>query len=209
MGDKSVAINLETKLDPVTPEQTFGPEKYISDLVPILQKHNMEKRVTIQSFDWRTLIGIKKAFPKTQLVALADATTITPDDGRGVSGYPWLGGLNLDDFGGDWIKAAKSFGASIISPDFAATGATVNSPDYTPFLTKEMVEEAKKLGMTTVPWTVNDESSIEDAILKGVDGIISDYPERIIAVANKLGMRAGKKGKKVKEQCLKSGGAKN
>lgn len=163
----------------------------------------MAQRTTIQSFDWRTLVGIKKSFPDIKLVALADATTIVPaSDGT----YPWLGGVDLRDFSGDWVKAAKSIGADIISPRWAVAGTTVNSPTYRPFLTEEMVRVAEKLRMETVPWTLDDEVSIEDAIVKGVKGVISNYPERVIAVANTLGIKAGKKGKKVPEKCLKNGG---
>lgn len=76
------------------PNETLPLENYINDIVPILQKRGYADRTSIQSFDWRTLVGIKKKFPKTKTVALLDYTTIVAED-RGVPGYPWLGGVNV------------------------------------------------------------------------------------------------------------------
>jgi glycerophosphoryl diester phosphodiesterase len=36
-GDSGVMINLETKLDPLKPNETLSVKNYITDLVPILQ----------------------------------------------------------------------------------------------------------------------------------------------------------------------------
>lgn len=79
------------------PNETLALENYINNIVPILQKRRYAERTYIQSFDWRTLIGIKKKFPKTRTVALLEPATIASED-RGVSGYPWLGGVNVCAF---------------------------------------------------------------------------------------------------------------
>lgn len=124
--------------------------------MPILQQKGYADRTVIQSFDWRTLIGIKAKYPKTRTVALLDDTTIVPFD-RGVGGYPWLGGIDLEeDFRGDWIAAAKSIGAYVVSPVHGVpSSATVNTPGYKPFVTKKVVEEAKRRGLLVIPWTVS------------------------------------------------------
>lgn len=46
-------------------------------------------------------------------------------------------------------------------------------------LSKETVNSAQQLGMKVIPWTVNDEASIQRLIAWGVDGIITDYPPSI------------------------------
>lgn len=121
--------------------------------MPILKKHRFDKRAYIQSFDWRTLIGIKEKFPEIRLVALLDDTTVVPaDDGT----YPWLGGIDVEeDFDGDWIKAARSIGAVVLSPVHGVpSGSSVNTPGYVPFTTADVVERAHELGMQVIPWTV-------------------------------------------------------
>ncbi|KAG9662766.1 putative glycerophosphodiester phosphodiesterase, partial [Aureobasidium melanogenum] len=168
-GDKGVTINLETKLSPTAPNETLSVDTYITVLMPILQKHGFESRASIQSFDWRTLIGIHAAYPTVPIVALLDETTVVPDETNKTypwlknSKYPWLGGLDLDDFSGDWAAAAHSIGSSILSPNHGtgnSSDATVNSPLYKPFTTKDVVDRAHALGMQVIPWTVDAEVTI-------------------------------------------------
>ena len=62
-------------------------------------------------------------------------------------------------------------------------------PDiYSPWergLEPETVAAAHALGMRVVPWTVNEVTRMEELIAMGVDGIITDYPDRISQVANR------------------------
>ena len=197
-GDRGVTINLETKLDPTKKNETLPVEKYIDDLVPILQKHNFASRTTIQSFDWRTLIGIKEKFPTTVTVALLDDETTTPDsDGS----YPWLGGVNVTD--DDWVSAAASIKAGILSPVHGLkSNFTVNSPGYKPWVTKERVDQAHELGMKVIPWTVDYEVTINKLIDDGVDALISDYPERVMWIAKQRGLSSGRARNPSKPECL-------
>jgi len=61
----------------------------------------------------------------------------------------------------------------------AAFGAKIWSPDAKA-MTPEKVAQAHKLGMRVVVWTANEPDEIESMIKLGVDGIISDYPERVL-----------------------------
>lgn len=93
-GQLGVNKSDKTKLDPVRPNETLPVEKYIDDLVPYIEEYGFgPDRVVIQSFDWRTLIGIKEKFPAYTTVALLDDTTIIAED-RDSTGYPWLGGID-------------------------------------------------------------------------------------------------------------------
>ena len=51
---------------------------------------------------------------------------------------------------------------------------------YHLLLNKKYVEEAHNKGFMVYSWTPNKESEIKHAIQKGVDGVISDYPDRIL-----------------------------
>lgn len=59
-------------------------------------------------------------------------------------------------------------------------------PDvYSPYyelVTEELIQYAKENNMKLIPWTVNESEDIERLIDQGVDGIISDYPDKLIEI---------------------------
>ncbi|MBI3550901.1 MAG: glycerophosphodiester phosphodiesterase [Elusimicrobia bacterium] len=68
----------------------------------------------------------------------------------------------------DLSAAARSLGADFVSPDQQ-------------WITKDEVRRLHADGVQVLPWTVNDEAGWDRMIELGVDGIITDYPERLIA----------------------------
>ncbi len=56
----------------------------------------------------------------------------------------------------------------------------IYSPNYKLVKTKAMVDSVKAKQMELIPWTVNDSLDIKRQIHLGVDGIITDYPEKLI-----------------------------
>jgi glycerophosphoryl diester phosphodiesterase len=59
-----------------------------------------------------------------------------------------------------------------------AAGGRIWSPDFTT-LTADKVAIAKRLGLRIIPWTVNEKADIARMLELGVDGLISDYPDRV------------------------------
>lgn len=59
-----------------------------------------------------------------------------------------------------------------------AAGANTWSPDFQD-LSADIVRRAHDLGMKVVAWTVNEPGDIRRVLEMGVDGIISDYPDRV------------------------------
>ena len=53
---------------------------------------------------------------------------------------------------------------------------------YYKFASKRRIEDAHEMGIKVIPWTVNAPEDIEKLIERGVDGIITDYPDRVKAV---------------------------
>lgn len=51
------------------------------------------------------------------------------------------------------------------------------SPEYK-LVTASFINECKKRGIRVVVWTVNEVDDIKKMAMMGVDGIISDYPDR-------------------------------
>ena len=175
-GDRDVRFNIETKLDPLQPELTAGPKPFVEALIAVIRDSGMESRTTIQSFDWRTLAEVRKLAPGVVTVAVTDQQPgeDTMDVGKpGAS--PWLGGLDVDDYGGSVPKAVKAIGARVWSPNALDLDARV-------------VAEAHALGLAVVPWTVNDPKDMERVLALGVDGMISDRPDLLRAVLEAKGI---------------------
>jgi glycerophosphoryl diester phosphodiesterase len=63
----------------------------------------------------------------------------------------------------------------------------VTDPDYVPYTTGELVRRARRAGLKVVPWTVDDEPTIHMLVDDGIDGLITDYPDRLREVLRQRG----------------------
>lgn len=185
-GNDKIYFNIETKsyADPADSGYKNNPDPavFVKKVYEIVKKYNMQDRITLQSFDWRTLKEMKKLDSNITLVALCSEQ---PSWGWQEGCYlkvgdkkpsPWLAGLNINDYHGDYVKAAHDIGADVISP-------------YWEELSNQLVVEAHELGMKVVPWTVNDPAKMNMLIDMGVDGMISDKPWILRDVLTKRGIK--------------------
>ena len=53
---------------------------------------------------------------------------------------------------------------------------------YFQLLTKEDVDYCHERDIKVIPWTVNKVEDMQGLIEMGVDGIITDYPDRLISL---------------------------
>lgn len=174
---RDVRFNIETKVEAAAPEETAPREQFVQRTVREVRRSGFLRNVTIQSFDWATLMRMREVEPRLPLVALTVPGFLEVGE---PGSSPWLGGLDIDDFGGDPVRAAHSFGAAAVSPLHGnPQDGTVDDPGYQPFTTREMVRRAHALGMRVIPWTVNDRATMRHLVGLGVDGIITDYPNRL------------------------------
>ena len=51
---------------------------------------------------------------------------------------------------------------------------------YFPMLNKQMLKSAQQKGMKVIPWTVNEPKDMKQLLEMGVDGLITDYPDRAL-----------------------------
>lgn len=173
----ALKLNVETKVEAGAPSETAPREQFVQVVDHEVRAADIAPQVTIQSFDWGSLMRMKQVDPRLPLVALTNYDFLqTGQPGKS----PWLGGLDIDDFGGDPLKAIDSFGASAFSPvhGFPQNGKVTDS-DYKPYVTKAMVGEAHGMGIKVIPWTVDDKPTMNKLIDDGVDGMITDYPDRL------------------------------
>jgi glycerophosphoryl diester phosphodiesterase len=169
-GAHHVRFNIETKLTPTSASETPDPETFTAAFVKAVRAAGLTKRVSLQSFDWRTLVVARRIAPEIERVCL------TMDGGpadtlrRGGGGpSPWTAGFDIDAVGGSTPRLVSTAGCQVWSPLFR---------DVTP----EALAESKSLGIKVIPWTVNERAEMARLIGLGVDGIITDYPDRLRAV---------------------------
>jgi glycerophosphoryl diester phosphodiesterase len=139
---KKVWVNIETKVEAGAPWETAPREEFVQIVARHVREAGMLDRVSIQSFDWGALMRMKEVEPRLPVVALTNGPQFLQPGQPGAS--PWLGGIDIDDFGGDLVAAAKSFGADAISPvhGFPQNGK-ITDENYEPYVTKEMVGDAQ------------------------------------------------------------------
>jgi glycerophosphoryl diester phosphodiesterase len=142
-----VRFNIETKLLATHPHETLDPDTFARALIEEIRRAGLERRATIQSFDFRTLKVVERVAPELETVYLTEEKDSIAPKVRGA-------------------------GARIWSPDFRA-------------LRRGSVQEAHQLGMRVVVWTVNEPADIRRMIEMKVDGIISDYPDRVLQALGK------------------------
>lgn len=68
-----------------------------------------------------------------------------------------------------------------------AAGGRIWSPSQAE-MDSGAVVEARALGLRVIPWTVNEPAAIERVLDLGVDGLITDYPDRVRAQMQRRGL---------------------
>jgi len=169
-GATHVRFNIETKINPNQPDDTVGAEPMTRALLKAVRDAGMTSRVAVQSFDWRTLQLVQQLEPSIPTVYLTVQTTNndTTRDGS------WNAGFKLADHG-SVPRLVKAAGGAVWSPNGGA-------------LTDALVKEAQGLGLKVIPWTINNPADMERFIAAGVDGLITDYPDRLRDVMQRRGL---------------------
>jgi glycerophosphoryl diester phosphodiesterase len=164
---RSVRLNAETKVRPDRPAEAPPPEVFAKAVVDVWRAERLEAIASVQSFDWRTLIEIRRLAPEIRTVCLTIQQAGFDNVQRGRPGVsPWTAGLDVDDVEGSVPRLAQRAGCAVWSPFFRE-------------VTPEIVREATGLGLEVIPWTVNDKADMGRLIDAGVHGIITDYPDRL------------------------------
>ena len=174
-GNAQVRFNIETKVSPLEPGQTPDPETFANTLVALIRQEGMAARVTIQSFDWRTLQIVQRIAPEIPTVYLSvqqrSLDNIWADKS---AGSPWTAGFHYKDHG-SVVKMVKAAGGTAWSP-------------FVGDLTDVTLNEAHALGIRVVVWTVNAATQIGTLLDLGVDGIISDRPDIVRQALERRGL---------------------
>jgi glycerophosphoryl diester phosphodiesterase len=147
-----VDYNIEIKSDPRGDNVYHPNPQEFSDLViSTLNDYLPMERVVIQSFDFRVLQYMHKQYPKIKLAALVE-------NDKSID-------ANLKELG---------FIPQIYSPDWKLL--TTDRVKYLHTKKVDTIKNGKKLRV--IPWTVNQLKDMKALKKMGVDGIITDYPNR-------------------------------
>ena len=139
-------FNIETKCLPAGDGRFHPkPEEFIELLMAVIKEKQLEERVIIQSFDFRTLKYLHEKYP-----AIKSAMLIEDSD--------------EEDFDGQLNKLGYT-------PEYY-------SPNHT-LVDDKLVKQCHDEGMEIVPWTVNDPKRFKKLKKLGIDGVITDYPDKI------------------------------
>lgn len=176
VGNENIRFNIETKISPLKPNDTVTPEVFADAVLALIDIHQLESRTSIQSFDWRTLQRVQNKNARIETTYLtAQQDWLNNVANIGAEPSPWTAGFDLGKAGGNVALMIKDAGGSVWSPFFGdLTGANIQA--------------AHGLGIKVIPWTVNDRDIMAELIDQGVDGIISDYPDRLREVMASKGL---------------------
>jgi glycerophosphoryl diester phosphodiesterase len=165
---KAVRFNIETKITPTSGANTPDPATFARLVLAVVREANVADRVTLQSFDWRTLIEMKRLAPEieTSCLTIQTANDNTVQQAADGGPSPWHAGFALRDHGGSLPALVKAAGCGTWSMFWRN-------------LTSKDLTEAHALGLKVLPWTVNERDQMRSLIDMGVDGIITDYPDRL------------------------------
>jgi glycerophosphoryl diester phosphodiesterase len=135
------------------------PQDFEERALRVIRDAGMTGRVIIQSFSYPSLARVKSIERSVVTAALRAATDVPPDP----------------------VTVVKAAAADLYSPSVR-------------LVTRATVEAVHRAGIPIVPWTVDDPTQMERLIELGIgtlrgDGIITNYPDRLIQVLRAKGLR--------------------
>ena len=157
--DEATWWNIELKSIPTHPGWTVSAEEMVERVLHVAGAAGALDRITVQSFDWRAPRHARRIRPSVARGWLTDARTVADAAlwlGRDVARMDAVPGAITQEGGGTW------------------------TPEHDD-LTEDQVAEAHGLGLLVVPWTVNARADMVRLIGWGVDGLITDWPDRALA----------------------------
>ena len=159
-------INLEIKSTPIEEGLTPSPEEMVKIVIDEVGRSNLSDKIIYSSFDWRVLREIKERDPKIPRAHLTSGAK-----GKIYDKSPWLDFTPLHSEV-DLPKLIKALGGSAWHPNYK----DVN---------KEIIEISRNEGLPVNVWTVNKEQDMLRMIDYGVDGIMTDYPLKLMELCDK------------------------
>jgi glycerophosphoryl diester phosphodiesterase len=154
---------IELKVNPLDEGEVGSRRRLLDGVLTSVHAAGLERQCFVHSFDWAVLELAAELAPDVIRSALVEAAVTW------VPGSPWTGSVRVGESHDDVCAGAAAVGASVISPEHVLVDAA-------------FVERAHAAGLAVLPWTVNDPARMRELVEVGVDGIVSDYPDRALSV---------------------------
>ena len=182
-GADEVGLNVEIKYDATAPDEGATRDVVVELLLAADAAGALTSRTSVQSFDWGALKRVRRADPAMRLNLLLNPRYL---EDVGTTPSPWLDDVPLGD--DDPVEVAASLGFNAVSPIHGRPYRSgVGDPAYRPVVTPELVDGAHALGLRVVPYVVDDPATMDHLVGIGVDGLITDYPDRLREVLSARG----------------------
>ena len=166
--DTTTQLWIEIKTTPEKPDLSPPQGPITKTVIKTLREEKFSHRARILSFDWRNLVHVQKIAPDIPTVYLSLEGVRLNNIKRGRPGAsPWLAGLDIDDFSGSIPHAVQAAGGHYWAP-------------YYKHLTAGKLQTAHALGIRVFVWTPDSQAAMQRLIDMGVDGIITNRPDRLI-----------------------------
>jgi len=167
---------IETKLAPDGAPEWPEPAALVDAVLRAVDEAGVRNRVTLHSFDWRTLRYAQSVAPEIPTVHITVEADWLDTVERGRPGpSPWTAGFDVDDYGGSVPALVRAAGGTVWACFHGS-------------LTPEALAEAHRLGLRVQVWTVNQPADMARFIDMGVDGVTTDYPPRLRRVMAARGL---------------------
>ena len=153
-----VHFTIEIKSVATRPTGTIPPPAMAEHVAAVIDAAGAAGRVIVSSFDWRVQRAMRRLRPAIPLAYLTSKDTVR-------EAALWWDGATPAAHGGSVARAV------------AAEGGPIWSPEH-PDIGQAAIEEAHALGLRVVTWTVNKTADMARLAAWGVDGIITDRPDR-------------------------------
>ena len=158
-GPKPALFNIEIKVDDSFTEADL--KTAANAMVTAIREAGVVARATVQSFRLEVLPMVSALEP-----LLVTSALFEPSKWHGL-----LMTMGFDADREDILAETQKLGAGVVSP-------------YHLYVTPEFIEQAHAQKIKVIPWTVNDEERMRELIEMGVDGLISDYPDRLLRASS-------------------------
>lgn len=173
-GGDQIKFQIEIKSDPNHPQGSYSPRELAQAVAEVIHKQAITDRVEVQSFDWQCLLELQQIdanIPTAYITSAKTEEDIQSSD-PAIAGL-WTGGYLVKDYNNSIPFMIKQLGGTLWDPQ-----------DIT--LTEKKVHEAHAQGLRVVTWSSPSTSSndfdldlVKQQITMGVDGIITDRPDKI------------------------------
>ena len=177
-----VRINLEIKFDAMAAAELTSRADFVAVTLDAVRIDGLVERTAVQCFDWGVLALVGKEEQRVRRNLLVSPKYLERD-AAGPS--RWFGGLEVAE---QFVITAAEQGFDAISPIHGSPFRSgVDDAAYVPFVTAALVDGAHGVGVQVIPYVVDDPPTMAALVRLGVDGLITNFPDRLRGVLAELG----------------------